>query len=1070
MAFERIIRYGDSDFSPHDSSVSSYLSVSSFVDGDDVSVKFKSDLVNARQTVFLKFYQGLGPALINRDTGSDFYRLEINKPDNTDPNLYPVNTGVEFYLYRNGTLLLDPVLVDVGEHDWLGIRFSTRDTVQENRVFLSVQFSTDRNGAWSQAFYHEDEYSDLWRSSGKYGWALDHSVASPTDYFISSWVIQRYNTDRNDLFYVGNGLVYIPEYGFVDSYTNLPLQFPILDSFEDSSWDVVDYDLPEIQITTDPGAASLELDPVTFEYVGSDPNPNAGFTGEVVGYEYKFDEQNFVFTEDTTLVIPYEHFGLGEHTFYVRALDQNNNSSYPFASHTWTTVPYDPNPPTTTIVSGPENGSFTFRREATFTFTGTDDNFIIRFEYQIDSGGWNPLGFGITSVTIPGLTYGPHTFEVRAVDASLNVDPSPPSVTWTVHDFSQVSDLVHWLDFTDQSALNGPSTTYVEAFTSPTATWTITHNLDSYPNVTTVDTLGNVVYGDVSYIDRDTVQVIFSIPQDGSAYLNRGSLEFTQSVASSTWTINHNSVTYPEITTKDSSRNVIYGNVSYPNTNTAVVTFSSPKSGYAYLNYDETTVHTQAVAASTWTISHNLDDFPSITTVGNSYNAVLGTVQYVDANTVEVTFSSAVSGYAFLNSTTFTTGTSILSASEKSPASREFTAVLGQSAPIWVEDALTTAFGDIGAALFRPSDFLRDSALNATISGDDLTFGFIADRIGSTQNLVSFTGAADIVSFGMTYNTSAELEFNTSLGEKVSVPYVESSPVFFFVRLTGGFADIFVNGSLVATHGIDPAWTLGASVSDILLGSPTSSLYVYHVAMYDRALSDVEIDELSMTYEEITPLSSVVFYDSFAGLAGTSIDARSPDVGSNWTITSGGAELDGSGAAEVVSPSTFASAPAAGAGSIIVFEDITLLEDSDNHQIIFREDSSDMGDTYYTLVLYNQTTGTDRYIALRRYIAGAVQPIIELQTLPWGALETVGPDGFVNIMVGISEDGLSLSFGGGLSELPTLRSNGLTPFTGNRYSEYVLANVPAASGTEVGVGFKMAFTGMKVGAVKVIEL
>jgi len=52
------------------------------------------------------------------------------------------------------------------------------------------------------------------------------------------------------------------------------------------------------------------------------------------------------------------------------------------------------------------------------------------------------------------------------------------------------------------------------------AVWTIPHNLDKFPSVTVVDTLGNLIYPDVSYVDSNTVQITHGSAFAGKAYLN----------------------------------------------------------------------------------------------------------------------------------------------------------------------------------------------------------------------------------------------------------------------------------------------------------------------------------------------------------------------------------------------------------------------------------------------------------------------------------------------------------------------------------------------------------------------
>lgn len=50
--------------------------------------------------------------------------------------------------------------------------------------------------------------------------------------------------------------------------------------------------------------------------------------------------------------------------------------------------------------------------------------------------------------------------------------------------------------------------------------WQVDHNLGYYPNVTTVDSAGTRIEGDVSYPDITTVTVTFSVAIGGRAYLS----------------------------------------------------------------------------------------------------------------------------------------------------------------------------------------------------------------------------------------------------------------------------------------------------------------------------------------------------------------------------------------------------------------------------------------------------------------------------------------------------------------------------------------------------------------------
>lgn len=52
------------------------------------------------------------------------------------------------------------------------------------------------------------------------------------------------------------------------------------------------------------------------------------------------------------------------------------------------------------------------------------------------------------------------------------------------------------------------------------AVWNIEHNLNKYPSVSVVDSGNNVIYGDITYIDKNNLQIKFSAEFGGRAYLN----------------------------------------------------------------------------------------------------------------------------------------------------------------------------------------------------------------------------------------------------------------------------------------------------------------------------------------------------------------------------------------------------------------------------------------------------------------------------------------------------------------------------------------------------------------------
>lgn len=55
---------------------------------------------------------------------------------------------------------------------------------------------------------------------------------------------------------------------------------------------------------------------------------------------------------------------------------------------------------------------------------------------------------------------------------------------------------------------------------APATVWTVPHDLGFYPSVSTTDTAGTQVYGDVLYLDENTVQVTFGLAFAGYANLS----------------------------------------------------------------------------------------------------------------------------------------------------------------------------------------------------------------------------------------------------------------------------------------------------------------------------------------------------------------------------------------------------------------------------------------------------------------------------------------------------------------------------------------------------------------------
>jgi hypothetical protein len=64
---------------------------------------------------------------------------------------------------------------------------------------------------------------------------------------------------------------------------------------------------------------------------------------------------------------------------------------------------------------------------------------------------------------------------------------------------------------------------------------------------------------------------------------------------------------------------------------------------------DKHFTYTRLSASNTWTITHNLDKFPSVSVVDSGNNVVIGDIQYTNTNELTITFNASFSGKAYLN-------------------------------------------------------------------------------------------------------------------------------------------------------------------------------------------------------------------------------------------------------------------------------------------------------------------------------------------------------------------------------------------------------------------------------------
>ncbi|MFA7269833.1 MAG: hypothetical protein WC073_10855 [Sterolibacterium sp.] len=64
---------------------------------------------------------------------------------------------------------------------------------------------------------------------------------------------------------------------------------------------------------------------------------------------------------------------------------------------------------------------------------------------------------------------------------------------------------------------------------------------------------------------------------------------------------------------------------------------------------DKHYAHSQLIPSDTWLVAHNLGKHPSATVVDSAGSVVIGDVSYIDSNNLQLNFSGAFAGTAYLN-------------------------------------------------------------------------------------------------------------------------------------------------------------------------------------------------------------------------------------------------------------------------------------------------------------------------------------------------------------------------------------------------------------------------------------
>jgi len=103
---------------------------------------------------------------------------------------------------------------------------------------------------------------------------------------------------------------------------------------------------------------------------------------------------------------------------------------------------------------------------------------------------------------------------------SLITRPSQTTFFDAVLGFVEGSGTLEEDEYYGILAVAGGDKEFIYTQVSASSSWVITHNLSKFPSVTVVDSGNNIVIGDITYNDLNTLTINFTASFSGKAYLN----------------------------------------------------------------------------------------------------------------------------------------------------------------------------------------------------------------------------------------------------------------------------------------------------------------------------------------------------------------------------------------------------------------------------------------------------------------------------------------------------------------------------------------------------------------------
>lgn len=149
----------------------------------------------------------------------------------------------------------------------------------------------------------------------------------------------------------------------------------------------------------------------------------------------------------------------------------------------------------------------TVERNALASVYNSADEGVIVYDKTLDTFfAWNGNAWIQTGITQTDLQKIGEAYDRSVMSVDVTSTNTDRTVTLNYRDETFTADVYKYAHIHNQP--------------TPSAQWTITHNLGKYPSVSVVDTANNEVIGEIEYLTDTNLTIRFSAPFSGKAFLN----------------------------------------------------------------------------------------------------------------------------------------------------------------------------------------------------------------------------------------------------------------------------------------------------------------------------------------------------------------------------------------------------------------------------------------------------------------------------------------------------------------------------------------------------------------------